>query len=281
MAKQIKIEIPNPDKDLPKIQMAAIGRALVQRTVTHLQTPKHDCPQCGKEQQPFRYQSAACDHCLVKNGYVPANGLSGFMGHFYPLLFWNAIAEGATWEDLKRMAEWIPDYLPQYIEGKDTSRPLRDMRNNPINERCQSCGNGVPAFTRYKNFCSHTCYVRHYRATERVAPKRVDSELIKNEREKVLTDLIYRAPAALTVKHLCDAPQVRKAFDVKAVEPTVGRVLKELVERGALYRFAKGSTTGKPEFYYTTRINEARDNCAFLMVNKKWGNKLPNGMAWT
>lgn len=280
MVKKVEIEFYNADASLPKIQLAAIGRALVQRTVTHLQTPTADCRHCGKEQQPFRYQSGSCDHCLVAAGYVPANALSGFMGHFYPLLFWNAIAEGATWEDLKRMAEWIPDYLPQYIEGKDTSRPLRDMRNSPVIDHCKACGNGVPAFTRYKNFCSHTCYVRHYRTEQRNAPKRVDPELIKDEREKVLTDLIYRAPAALTVKHICEAPQVRKAFAVKALEATVGRVLKELVERGALFRFAIGSTTGKPEFYYTTKANEARNNRAFLLANKKWGNKLPEGMGW-
>ncbi len=122
--------------------------------------------------------------------------------------------------------------------------------------------------------------MRQYRRNKRANPTREVVKLPTENRGHSLMLTLEKAPVGMTVKEMCEQPRVKKAFQLKSMEGAVNRELKTLVSMGLIFRYTKGSTNGKPEFIYTFHLNEARDHMAFFLENKKWGNKLPNGMAW-
>lgn len=278
-----ELPITENDKPLSKLQYEAIGRAHHERAIAHKKPMVADCRTCGTQGAEFHYGAAMCDQCLLRNGLIPRDGLRGFMRQFYPIIFWNAVAEGATDDDLRRVAEFVPSFASHYVsDRKNTARPLRDLKNNGLGDECRAddCTHLVPQHTTYKHYCSHACYVRQYRRNKRANPVR--EVLVRPEgRGHSLVFTLEKAEHGMTVKQLCEAARVKKAFAVKAIEPAVSAELKKLVNAGTIFRYHKGSTTGKPEYIYTFHLNEARDNFAFFEANRRWGNKLPNGMAWT
>lgn len=125
-----------------------------------------ECGNCKRGGELHYYNGPHCDVCMIKAGYLsPYCHTALYLGIYRPMYF-KAIQDGACWEDLAELAQWIESAMPTLVSSKKPKlKPLVAMRNQPLGEACQGpgCPNRVPFDSGRKHYCSQACYVRHWR----------------------------------------------------------------------------------------------------------------------